>query len=192
MAVDSVISPELQDEIDGYNWAKTEVHKLTEDLTQEQFNWCPEEGAWSVGECLDHLNKVGSEMTAPMREAMEKGKGAGRLSEGPFRYSWLGNYFARAAGVLNEDNTFKGKSPKLYVPGSDMEKDKTIERFLQVQDELIATTRMAQGLDLKRIKVASPALKFMRFSLGVWLRMLPDHQRRHFQQARNVLERMAS
>ncbi len=186
------LSPELENEVDGYLWAKTEVLDLCGDLSQEQFNWRPEEGAWSVGECLDHLNKVGSEMIAPMHEAMEKGKAAGRLSEGPFRYSWLGNYFARAAGVLNEDNTFKGKSPKLYVPGSDMDKDKTIERFLKVQDELITTTRMAHGLDLKRIKVASPALKFMRFSLGVWLRMLPNHQRRHFQQARNVVDRMAS
>ncbi|MFP6614832.1 MAG: hypothetical protein VCB26_00380 [Candidatus Hydrogenedentota bacterium] len=62
--------------------------------------------------------------------------------------------------------------------------------FVNLQDDLIDVTRAASGLDLKKIEVSSPAMKILRLSLGVWLGMLPNHQRRHFFQARRVLDAM--
>ncbi len=184
----SEVSEELQSSLDGFAWAKTEVLALTEGLRHEQFNQRPAEGQWSVGECLEHLYKTGHYLSIPMREAIEAGHTAGRYREGPFRYSYFGNWFAKVAGVQADPDKGKVKAPKLYVPQSNLDPAETVQRFQDLQDELSELTRKAQGLDLKRVKVTSPAFKLLRLSLGVWINMLPDHQRRHFDQAQRVRE----
>lgn len=180
------LSIELQSSIEKYEAAKLEVQKLVDGLSDEQLNWRPDENAWSILECIDHLNQVGTQMLPAMRAEMKKGRAAGKTGNGPFKYSWLGRKFAKAAGPLDTDNTFKGKSPKLYIPSSNLSREIVVSTFVQLQDELMAITREAQGLHLKKIKVTSPALAIVRFSLGVWLGMLPGHQIRHLQQAQRV------
>lgn len=186
MADDTVVSDELATSIAKYETAKTEVSKIVEGLSEDQLNWRSDEGAWSILECLEHLNQVGNEMLPVMRREMEKGRAAGKTGSGPFKYSWLGRKFASAAGPLDSNNTFKGKSPRLYIPSSNLSGDIVVSTFMQLQDEFIATTKEAQGLHLKKIRVTSPAIAVVRFSLGVWLGMLPAHQLRHIQQAQRV------
>lgn len=193
MGENTPLSDELQSSIDGFAWAKEEVLVLTEGLSDEQFNWRPAEGQWSVGECLDHLYQTGHHLSLVLREAIETGRAENRTSDGPFRYSRFGNWFAKIAGVQANPNKGKVKAPKLYVPeASSLNPGETVQRFQDLQDEMISLIREAQGLDLKRIKVSSPAFKPLRLSLGVWLKMLPNHQRRHFQQAQRVLDAMPS
>lgn len=185
-----ILSTELQGEITAYEFAKGEVEALVDGLSDEQLNWRAEEGSWSILECISHLYEVGSKMIGPMKKEMDAGRAAGKLSDGPFKYSFLGNLFLKGAGPLDEKNKFKGKSPKLYVPASDLSKNNLVPKFLALQDEMIALTRDASGLNLKSIKVTSPAISLIRFSLGVWLKMLPGHQKRHLQQARRVRDQL--
>ncbi len=184
------LSTELQEEIAGYEFAKGEVEALVDGLSDEQLNWRTEEGSWSILECISHLNEVGSKMIVPMKKEIDAGRGAGKLSEGPFKYSFLGNMFLNGSGPLDKKNKFKIKSPKLYIPTSDLSKEELLPRFLALQDELVALTRDANGLNLKSIKVTSPAISLVRFSVGVWLKMLPGHQKRHLQQARRVRDQL--
>ena len=185
------LSEEIQHSIDGFKWAKEEVLVLTKDLTADQFNWRPAEGQWSVGECLEHLNETGYHFFEAMETAIDEGNVTGQMNRGPFRYSWFGNWFAIAAGVQADPNKGKVKAPKLYCQSaSTLDPTETIERFRDLQDMMIGLLPKAQGLDLKRIKVSSPAMKLLRLSLGVWIKMLPDHQRRHFQQAQRVKDAM--
>lgn len=186
------LSNELQRAVELYETAKSDVATVLDGLSDEQANWRPHDDAWSILECIDHLNQVGVKMIPPMHAEMEKGRAAGKTGSGPFKYSWLGRKFAKAAGPLDDSNTFKGKSPKLYVPGSTLSKDEISGTFLQLQDDLIALTREAEGLHLKKIKVTSPAIALVRFSLGVWLNMLPAHQIRHLRQAQDVRDKLPS
>ncbi len=185
------LSEELQRSVDGFKWAKEEITTLTEGLSPEKFNWRPSEKQWSVGECIEHLNQTGYSLGEALSTGIDSAFMAGETGDGPFSYSWFGNWFAKAAGVQQNPNKGKVKAPKLYVPSkSELDPAETIQRFEELQDLLIEITQKAQGLDLKKVKVTSPAVKIVRLSLGVWLKMLPDHQRRHFDQANRVKEEM--
>lgn len=185
------LSAELQHHVDDFEAAKTTVQALVEGLSDEQLNWRSDEKAWSILECIDHLYKVGAEMLVPMKKEMAAGRGAGKLSDGPFKYGFFGNLFQKSAGPITDKNKLTGKSPKLYAPSSsDLSKDELISNFIQLQDDLIEITKESSGLNLKSIRVTSPAISFIRFSLGVWLKMLPGHQQRHFQQAQRVRDQL--
>lgn len=190
MSESGAVSQELQEHIDGLEFAKTEVADIVSSLSREQFNWRVEDGSWSIGECVDHLYQTGFHLHGAMKTEMDAARAAGKTSTGPFKYGFLGNMFVNAAGVPKDPKKGKVNAPKLYVPASDLDPEELVPKFVVLQDDLIEMTRSAEGLDLKRIKVTSPALKLIRFSIGIWLKMLPNHQRRHFLQARRVLKAM--
>lgn len=190
MIESNTMPPELKENIDGLEFAKSEVADIADGLSHGQFNWRAEEGSWSVGECIDHLYQTGFHLHRVMTEEMDIARKDGRTKEGPFKYSFVGNFFVKSAGVPKKTDKGKVSAPKLYLPGAEFDRDELIPKFVSLQDDLIAMTRAADGLDLKRIKVTSPAVKIVRVSLGIWLKLLPNHQKRHFLQARRVLASM--
>ena len=44
----------------------------------------------------------------------------------------------------------------------------------------------ADGVDLARERVPSPALRLLRFPVGIWLMAMPLHTLRHLEQAQRV------
>jgi hypothetical protein len=61
------------------------------------------------------------------------------------------------------------------------------ERFLHTQRELLRMASEAEGLDLARVKVASPANRLLRLSMGIWFAATVAHAQRHFEQAARVV-----
>ena len=179
--------PELQDRQRQFSEAKETARALAGGLTDEQFNWRPEPGRWSIAECLDHLNTTGSKLLPGMDAAIERARERERTGSGPFRYGWLSRWFIRANAPLPADG--KGmKTPKLYKPTADQLVGRVLPAFVELQDQLIERLRAANGLDLARVKVASPVTKLLRISLGAWFAATAAHQERHLEQARRVRE----
>ena len=123
-----------------------------------------------------------------MAPEINAARSAGKTGSGSFKYGFLGTMFVNATGVPKDPNKGRVKAPKLY--GTDFNPDELVPKFVALQDDLIEMTQAAQGLDLKRIMISSPAAKIVRLSLGLWLKLLPEHQKRHFLQARRVLDAM--
>jgi hypothetical protein len=48
----------------------------------------------------------------------------------------------------------------------------------------------ADGLDLRRVKVATPISRFLKMSLGAMFAQIAAHERRHLEQARRVREKL--
>ena len=46
----------------------------------------------------------------------------------------------------------------------------------------------ADGVDLARVRVPSPALALLRLPIGIWFLALPQHALRHLAQGRRVRE----
>ena len=65
--------------------------------------------------------------------------------------------------------------------------EEAVREFLVLQDRYIETLQLASGVDLARVKVASPAMSLLKLSLGQWLRSMEGHQRRHLWQARQAV-----
>jgi hypothetical protein len=62
--------------------------------------------------------------------------------------------------------------------------------FLHVQSQLILQLALAGGLDLRRVKVATPISPLLKMSLGMMFAQVAAHERRHLQQAWRVREKL--
>lgn len=166
--------------------AREDVRALVADLNDDDFNWRPSEGEWSVAECLDHLVSIGTLIMPVLDDGIEKARANGWTSDGPFRYGAIGNWFVRVTGPTGSPPKRKFKAPKMYAPTGRHSVSRLLDSFTALQDDFVTHIDKADGLDIARVKVPSPALKLLRLSLGQWFALLAGHQQRHFLQAQKV------
>ena len=161
------------------------ARELFAPLDDRQVGWRPGAERWSAGECLEHLSAVASLQIPKIEEAIARGRREGLLSRGPFVYSWPGRMFVES---LQASSRIRVRTMKLYTPRAGLTKEEVLGRFLRFQEEYCRLLEAAEGLDLARIKVASPANRLLRFSLGIWFAATVAHQERHLEQAARVLQ----
>jgi hypothetical protein len=162
---------------------KDDAQELTATLTDEQFNWRPGPGHWSISECLAHLVSVDRKSVEVLGPEIERARQAGLVAPGPFRYGFLSGKFV---ANVEPPARFRVKAPKEYRPAPDQPKNKVVPEFQSTCDRAIEMIRTANGLDLATIKVPVPFSRFVRFSLGRRFGLLTAHQRRHLWQAWQV------
>ena len=157
--------------------------RLLGDLRDDQLNWKPAPDRWSVGECVDHLTITGELLLPGMEAAIASGRARGLTSDGPFAYGWPGRMFIES---MQPGGRFTVKTLRLYTPAATHERLGLSARFTRLQDGFVRALRASDGLDLTRIRVASPANRLLRFCLGVWYEVTIAHERRHLAQAAAV------
>ncbi len=176
-----------QDELSRYREQLTGILKRVENLLvpldDRKVSWRPGPDRWSVGECIQHLSVIASLLVPRMEEAIRRGRSNGLLGPGPFEYSWPGRMFVES---LQPSPRIKIRTMRMYTPRRGVPKDEVASRFAALQGELLRIVEAASGLDLARIKVASPANRLLRFSLGIWLAASVAHEQRHLEQAIRV------
>jgi len=74
------------------------------------------------------------------------------------------------------------KTAPAFIPIAESKAD-VMTRFKELQAELEAEMKSAEGLDLNKLKVASPFNSRMRYNLFSCFAILSAHQRRHLWQA---------
>jgi hypothetical protein len=91
----------LADEIEAIT---RQTDTLLDPLDDEQFNWSPRPGAWSIGQCFDHLNAVNAVYFEGIHDAVDAARQAGLKRRGPIRSSLSGRLFiwSRRAPVAHE------------------------------------------------------------------------------------------
>lgn len=173
----------IEDLIAEFDAIWIEARQLALSLSAENFNRQPQPGRWSAGQCLDHLVHVDRMYAGRLAEAISKGKSEGRFADGPFRYGWLESYAVRST---EPPAKFRVKGPKLFIPSPLLDPEKTLEEFRSANRELVRVADSARGLDLRRIKVASPVTRLWKWSLGIAFAVCAAHDRRHLYQARQA------
>ncbi|MBT8479213.1 MAG: DinB family protein [Gemmatimonadetes bacterium] len=184
--------PELEGYRAGFRWAKGEIRNLTGALDPAAYNARPSEKSWSAAECVEHLSATAREMIPALEAGVARARENGWLAHGPFEYGRFEKWFARQAGGEELPPKRRFKAPKLYHPPHrtyDMEA--AVGEFLSLQDRYIETLQLASGVNLVRVKVASPAMSLLKLSLGQWLRAMESHQRRHLWQAREAVRKVS-
>ena len=158
---------------------------LVEVLSDEQLNWKPGPDRWSIAECLEHLTVTAELYFAALDDVMARGRAEGKAGreQAPFSFSHFERWFLRS---LEPPVRMKVRAPRTFVPGSGLDARDVYQRFLAAQDGLEQRIRTAEGLDLRRIRVASPLSRLLRFRLGFALAYLLAHERRHLWQAEQV------
>jgi DinB superfamily len=159
--------------------------ELCNNLTTAQFNWRPQPGRWSIAECLVHLNLSAKLFGQAIASAVNDARQAGVVGTGPFRYGPLSRWFL---GFVEPDSKKRYKTPSKFAPepSERFEVERVLEEFRAAGTRWEQCLRDANGLDLARVKVRSPAVPLLRFQLGVLFAIQSAHEKRHLRQAERV------
>ena len=177
------LTPEIDDFRRQFERLVQEAEALVAPLTEPQFHWRPSATSWSVADCLEHLNVVARLYLPSLDEGIADAIRRGLYAEGPFAYNWIGRLFI---SVLEPPARFKVKTPAPFLPGASRSRHDIMAAFRAYQVQFIDRLRQANGLDLARARVSSPASRWIRVPLGSAFAMMAAHERRHLWQARNV------
>ncbi len=160
--------------------------QIVDPLDDGQFNWKPTANAWSVGECLDHLNRVARGYVPAMEEVVET---ADLRNEGSYRYGWISRKFIDSLAPGTRPLKTAGAMKPAPVDGSrsQLNKDETITEFLALTARYVEIIRRSEGLDLAGVKMRSPFLWLLRLPIGAFMEALGQHAHRHLDQAERVV-----
>jgi hypothetical protein len=133
-----------------------------------------------------HLNISAELYAAPMESAIRRGLRDRLFGSGPFHYGPLARWMLRS---VSPENRGRYKSPSEFVPADAIYGVRDVLRTFHLAgarwEQLL---REANGLDLERIKVRSPAVALIKLPLGSLFEIQATQERRHLLQAEQVLE----
>jgi hypothetical protein len=160
---------------------------LTAGLSPEQWTARPAPDAWSIAECLEHLNTTNRLYLPAITGKIEEGRVRGWTGDGPFRTGFLEGWFVRA---LEPPPRMRTKAPKAFLPARIGEPEAILAEWERQHRRLVELAQAASGLHLTRLRVTSPVSRFMKVSLLAAFHLIAAHDRRHLwqaEQARSVV-----
>jgi DinB superfamily len=180
---DAALIPQLQQLEGEFREVAREARVVTQGLSRVQFNWRPALGQWSIAECLGHLNILGSEQLAVIDAGIREARAQGWFAAGPFQVGFLGGRFISAT---EPPVRRRRQAERHFVPESDQSAEITVPAVVDLQEQLLGRVRLANGLDLARIRVRAPGSRLLRLNLLEFLLYLAAHEHRHVVQAWQV------
>ena len=174
----------LNNSIRSHQEAQEHLDALVAGLTGTQFNWKPAPEVWSVGECLDHLNEALGTYIEKMAPAIEKARAEGKVGSEPYgRGTLVGRLLV---GFLSREGK-TARAPGVFRPASgSLDRDRVVQTFRERAARLIELAEEAEGLDLGRIRIATPVSPLLRLSLAQAFELHALHTPRHLAQAERV------
>lgn len=159
------------------------ARSATRVLSAAQLAQRPSWGGWSVGEVFEHLCITDGLYVAPLQAlfAAEHATSAPRRSP-----AWTPTLFGRLLlWSINPSNARKSPAPAAFRPGA--VRDHVVESWLAQVERTRALMREADGLDLRRLKLSSPAAKLIRLNAGDAFALCAVHAQRHLGQVARTI-----
>jgi hypothetical protein len=179
------LAPELDEFRRQFEQLANDADALVAPLSDAQFTWHPRPNAWSIAECIDHLNVTARMYLPVLDEGIANAIRQGQYGEGPYAYWWLARMFVR---ILEPPPRFRTKTPAAFRPPSGRTRHEIMAAFRAYQVQYVDRLRQANGLDLARARTRSPVASWMVFPLGCGFAAMAAHERRHLWQARAVTQ----
>lgn len=173
----------------GFLDLKDEATALVDAHSVEALRTPPDPDTWSVAEIFDHTNTAGWLLLRSMEDAIATGRSDGPFGDPPFEYGFISRWFVRS---MQPSSGWTFTAPSVFEPDdpTTLYPEEAIEEFCGLQDRFADCVAAADGLDLRRIRLPAPALPVLRISLGAWFEASLAHERRHLEQARDVLRQL--
>lgn len=151
---------------------KADIHDLI---------WREHATAWSILECIEHLNRYGAYYLPQIAEQIKKTR---FKNDAVFKSGLLGNYFSKSMLPRDKQNkmkTFKDKNP-LHA-----KLDKTvIDSFLDKQSTLAELLQQSRSVSLNRVKIKTSISGFLKLKLGDTFTFYIHHIHRHLKQIERI------
>lgn len=168
---------------------ETSLRQLTAGLTERQFHHRPENGGWSIAQCIEHLDLTGRAFLPLWDDAIAHAHAYGTYSDDAYYPGWFDHWMLRQA---EPPSKFKTKTARPFEPSAIKPRRAVIESYLNMHTEVDSRLVRLAGVDLARAKVKSPFVGWMSYSLGFSFLLLGAHERRHIWQATRVRAGVAS
>jgi hypothetical protein len=172
---------EISSRLDG---VRVHARQTAGGLGPDQINWQPERKSWSVGQCLEHLIITQERYEPVIPGLIARARGTASRTYEPWKTTLVGRFIKRSVTP--------GSRPvptgRVFAPSPQARPD-VLNVFLRKTDELERWLEDSDGLDLGRIKLASPMSRLVRYHLGEAFDIVTLHCERHLQQADRVKAR---
>lgn len=183
------LSPSLASIRNELDATTTRLHALVDTMDDAAWRTRPGNGAWSVAECIEHLNLTSRAYVHILRDAIQDGRARGLTDNaGRNRLDIVGWMFIKLLEPPVKRMRVTTTPP--FVPPSVAPRPNVVAEYDELQQKLIALMTEADGLALSKIKVASPFNAKFRYNMYSAYRMIAVHQRRHLWQAEQAREAM--
>lgn len=166
--------------VSEFNAADQRAIAVARMLTPRELNWRPHPGAWSVGQCLDHLRITNEVYGRAIANSLD---GRPRAVAQEITPGWFGAWFIR--NVIEPSAEAKRRAPRKVKP-VDVVDPSILDRFLDSNAKTRELVRRAADYDVNRIRFTNPFLPVIHFTVGTGLEILSRHERRHLLQAERV------
>jgi hypothetical protein len=170
---------------------ETDLSNLLAGLSEVQFQASPPSGGWPIGYCIEHLALTGNSFLGLWDAAIGGAKPVDCAERAKQGYSW---WERRILGFFEPPYRLKTKTSRPFVPCNHRPMSEVVRRFLATHKEIAARLEASRAVDTRSVKVQSPFVGRVKYSLGFSFDLALAHERRHLWQAwqvRNMLQRAA-
>lgn len=162
-----------------------EVRETFGGLSKEQLNWKPDDDTWSIGQCFDHLITANEQYFERIQKVIDGTHENNFYSLIPFLSGFISKLIKKA---VSPDSAKKVKNPSVFSPSSSDIPETIIEDFGENQTKLISLMEAVKNLDTSKVKITSPIGNPINLTLDDVFEITIMHERRHFNQAKQILE----
>jgi hypothetical protein len=153
-------------------------------LSTSQLNWRPDATRWSVAQCFEHLFTANRLMVHAAQAALEKPPSS-VWQRVPGLPALLGRMLIRSQAP---EGTRKFSAPAKAQPTTSDIPGDVLQRFVHQHHEAVEWLRTVNEHDASRAIMVSPFIKVVTYSVLDGCRLIVAHDRRHFEQARRVMQ----
>lgn len=144
-------------------------------LTPAQLAWRPAPGRWTPGEHVGHMRLLNSLYLEAIDRGIAEARARGRSGFDAYRPGLLGGFMTR---MMEPPVRRRLRTAPAFVAPEEPGRDER-PAWHATHAALEERLHRAGGVSLNQARVASPALKLLRFRLGDVFAILLAHERRH-------------
>ncbi len=153
-------------------------------LSDVQINWKPAPDKWSIGECIEHLVVTNKKFFPAFKKIINGGhKNSFWQSFSPLSGLW-GKMLLK---IVSPEYVKKTKTASTFEPSVSTLPKSIIDDLVKCNNDIISYMDKFNNFDLKKIKIYSPVNKFITYSLLDALKIITNHEVRHINQAKRVM-----
>jgi len=154
-------------------------------LDARQLNWRPDPARWSVGQCFEHMLTVNKLVFQAADDALDSKSPRSIWQRLPMLPRVFGTMLVRSQ---SPDGQRRFTAPSKGQPASSDIDANVLQRFLDQHRQAAIRLRSLDERDAARAIMTSPFVNFITYSVLDGWRLVVAHDRRHFEQARRVMQ----
>jgi len=154
-------------------------------LDARQLNWRPDPARWSVGQCFEHMLTVNKLVFQAADDALDSKSPRSIWQRLPMLPRVFGTMLVRSQ---SPDGQRRFTAPSKGQPASSDIDANVLQRFLDQHRQAAIRLRSLDERDAARAIMTSPFVNFITYSVLDGWRLVVAHDRRHFEQARRIMQ----